>query len=130
MDLNRNQLTTDAPAIDNPDLDGAPVRTETGAAELSWRERRRTSVRWTGTLTAPETGEDLFGFVSNQGYRIWVNGQLMRQGARRLLPHHRSDPARGDDLAIAMITSGAARARMSELRGSCRTPRPLGEWHV
>ncbi|HTV18832.1 MAG TPA: glycoside hydrolase family 3 C-terminal domain-containing protein [Polyangiaceae bacterium] len=63
--------------FDSPDLSGAPARTETGAVELSWRERRRTSVRWTGTLTAPESGEYQFGFVSNQGYRIWVDGQLI-----------------------------------------------------
>ena len=63
--------------FDNPELTGAPIRTETGAAELSWRERRRTSVRWTGTLTAPESGEYQFGFVSNQGYRIWVDDELI-----------------------------------------------------
>jgi beta-glucosidase len=63
--------------FDNPELDGTPVRTETGAAQLSWRERRATSVRWTGTLTAPESGEYQFGFVSNQGYRIWVDGELI-----------------------------------------------------
>jgi beta-glucosidase len=63
--------------FDNPDLSGPPASTETGAAELSWNERRRTSVRWTGTLTAPETGEYQFGFVSNQGYRIWIDGKLI-----------------------------------------------------
>jgi beta-glucosidase len=63
--------------FDNPELAGAPIRTETGAAELAWNERRSTSVRWTGTLTAPETGQYQFGFVSNQGYRIWIDGKLM-----------------------------------------------------
>jgi len=63
--------------LDNPDLAGPPVRTETGPAELKWGEFRNTSTRWTGTLTAPETGEYQFGFVSNQGYRIWVDDQLI-----------------------------------------------------
>jgi beta-glucosidase len=63
--------------FDNPELTGAPVRTETGAVELAWSERRTTSVRWTGTLTAPETGQYQFGFVSNQGYRIWVDDKLI-----------------------------------------------------
>jgi beta-glucosidase len=63
--------------FDNPDLAGTPISTETGAAELRWSERRSTSVRWTGTLTAPETGEYQFGFVSNQGYRIWIDGKLI-----------------------------------------------------
>jgi beta-glucosidase len=63
--------------FDNPELTGAPIRTETGPAELAWSERRRTSARWTGTLTAPETGLYQFGFVSNQGYRIWVDEKLI-----------------------------------------------------
>jgi beta-glucosidase len=66
-----------AEQFDNPELAGTPIHTETGPAELSWRERRATSVRWTGTLSAPETGEYRFGFVSNQGYRIWVDGKLI-----------------------------------------------------
>jgi beta-glucosidase len=63
--------------FDNPELAGAPIRTETGEAALAWSERRATSVRWTGTLTAPETGQYQFGFISNQGYRIWVDDQLI-----------------------------------------------------
>jgi beta-glucosidase len=63
--------------FDNPELVGAPVHSETTPAELKWDERRNTSTRWTGTLTAPETGEYQFGFVSNQGYRIWVDGKLI-----------------------------------------------------
>jgi beta-glucosidase len=63
--------------FDNPELAGAPIRTETGEVALAWSDRRSTSVRWTGTLTAPETGQYQFGFVSNQGYRIWVDDQLI-----------------------------------------------------
>jgi len=63
--------------FDNPELTGTPVRTETGPVQIEWSERRRTSVRWTGTVTAPEAGQYQFGFVSNQAYRIWVNDQLI-----------------------------------------------------
>jgi beta-glucosidase len=63
--------------FDNPELAGAPIRTETGEVALAWSERRSTSVRWTGNLTAPETGQYQFGFISNQGYRIWVDDQLI-----------------------------------------------------
>jgi beta-glucosidase len=63
--------------FDNPELTGAPTRTETGAPELAWSEQRSTSVRWTGKLTAPETGQYRFGFVTNQGYRIWIDDELI-----------------------------------------------------
>jgi beta-glucosidase len=66
-----------AEVFDNLELTGAPIRTETGAAELSWTERRSTSVRWTGRFTAPETGQYQFGFVSNQGRRIWIDDKLI-----------------------------------------------------
>ncbi len=63
--------------FDSPELAGAPSSSQIGPAELAWSERRHTSARWSGTLTAPETGEYQFGFVSNQGYRIWVDGKLI-----------------------------------------------------
>jgi hypothetical protein len=35
------------------------------------------SVRWTGKLRAPRTGEYTFYTVSNDGVRLWLNGQLL-----------------------------------------------------
>jgi beta-glucosidase len=63
--------------FDNPDLAGSPSHTGTEPAEQKWSEFRNTSARWTGTLIAPESGQYQFGFVSNQGYRIWVDGKLI-----------------------------------------------------
>ncbi|HEY3412505.1 MAG TPA: PA14 domain-containing protein [Armatimonadota bacterium] len=35
------------------------------------------SVRWTGTVTPPETGDYTFGTRSDDGARLWVDGQLV-----------------------------------------------------
>ena len=45
-----------------------------------WRARRRRStnnfsVRWTGKVQAPVTGTYRFSTVSDDGIRLWVNGQ-------------------------------------------------------
>jgi len=34
------------------------------------------SVRWTGVLVPPVTGEYLIGFTGQDGYRVWLDGQL------------------------------------------------------
>jgi beta-glucosidase len=34
-------------------------------------------MRWTGTLTAPESGDFAFGFRSENGYRIWIGDKLV-----------------------------------------------------
>src|SRR5690606_7690036 len=36
-----------------------------------------TSARWTGTLTAPESGEYAFRFASENGYRVWIGDTLV-----------------------------------------------------
>ncbi len=35
------------------------------------------AVRWTGTLTAPETGRFKIGLEGNDGYRLYINNQLV-----------------------------------------------------
>jgi beta-glucosidase len=37
------------------------------------------SVRWTGTLTPPTTGDYLVGFASNDSYSFWLDNQLIGQ---------------------------------------------------
>jgi len=34
------------------------------------------SVRWTGVLVPPETGDYLIGFTGKDGYRLWLDGDL------------------------------------------------------
>jgi beta-glucosidase len=60
------------------DLTGEPVsRTSAANAAVQWRGDRAGSMRWTGTLTAPESGEFAFGYRSENGYRIWVGDKLV-----------------------------------------------------
>jgi len=60
------------------DLQGAPTATSTDrTARVSWTGERATSMRWTGSITAPETGEYAFRLGSENGYRIWVGDKLV-----------------------------------------------------
>lgn len=62
-----------------PQMEDAPVSTgiETNAA-ISWEgELRSGAVRWTGHITASETGEHRFRYVANGGYRIWIGDELV-----------------------------------------------------
>jgi beta-glucosidase len=62
----------------NPNLEGAPISTavETNAA-VTYEERRTTSARWTGFVTAAETGPHKFRFASQNGYRVWIGDTLV-----------------------------------------------------
>ena len=35
------------------------------------------SVRWTGVLVAPQTGNYLIGFTGEDGYRLWLDGKVL-----------------------------------------------------
>jgi beta-glucosidase len=37
------------------------------------------SVRWTGVLAPPETGDYLIGFTGQDGYRVWFDGNLIAE---------------------------------------------------
>jgi beta-glucosidase len=37
------------------------------------------SVRWTGVLVPPTTGDYLIGFTGEDGYRVWLDGQLVAE---------------------------------------------------
>lgn len=61
------------------DMSGTPVieRVETNARVVWEGERRKSAIRWSGYLKAPETGEYHFRFDANGGYRIWVDDKLI-----------------------------------------------------
>jgi beta-glucosidase len=65
--------------FDNVNLAGTAAATGTETnAQISWSgAERQTSARWTGTLTAPESGEYRFRFASQDGYRIWIGDTLV-----------------------------------------------------
>ena len=47
-------------------------------ARVRWSgEDRNGTARWTGVLTAPETGEYRLRYASENGYRIWVDDKLI-----------------------------------------------------
>ncbi len=59
-------------------LEGAPIETKIQPnASIAWTGDKTgdkaTSVRWTGTLTAPESGEYHFRFATENGYRVWIS---------------------------------------------------------
>jgi beta-glucosidase len=66
----------------NMSLEGSPVLRRTdGAVNFAWGETavspelvKEYSVRWTGVLTPPESGEYRIGFTGQDGYRVWLDG--------------------------------------------------------
>ena len=67
-------------------LEGAPVMTRTDRdINFDWREgatpelKENFSVRWTGTLLPPTTGDYEIGFNAINGFSIWLDDQLIGQ---------------------------------------------------
>jgi beta-glucosidase len=60
------------------DLKGAPTATsmEPNAA-FTWRGDRESSMRWTGFIVPPASGEYRFRVASQNGYRIWIGDTLV-----------------------------------------------------
>ena len=71
----------------NMKLEGSPTMTRTDAnVDFSWGDTgistqlpKNYSVRWTGMLQPPETGEYLIGFTGQDGYRLWLDNQLVTE---------------------------------------------------
>ena len=69
----------------NMTLQGLPTMTRTDSTvDFAWGDTgispqllKNYSVRWTGMLTAPETGDYLVGFMGQDGYRVWLDGNLI-----------------------------------------------------
>ena len=68
----------------NMTLEGSPVMSRTDATiDFAWGDTgispqllKNYSVRWTGFLTVPESGDYLIGFTGQDGYRLWLDGNL------------------------------------------------------
>jgi beta-glucosidase len=71
--------------FDNTELKGSPVLRRTDASvNFTWafngissRLKTNYSVRWSGVLVSAETSDYLVGFTGQDGYRVWVDGQLL-----------------------------------------------------
>ncbi|HXJ46341.1 MAG TPA: glycoside hydrolase family 3 C-terminal domain-containing protein [Candidatus Dormibacteraeota bacterium] len=71
----------------NMTLDGSPVASHTDASvDFAWGDTgispqlvNHYSVRWTGFLLPPETGDYLVGFTGQDGWRLWLDGNLVAE---------------------------------------------------
>jgi beta-glucosidase len=71
--------------FDNTDLSGEPVmRRVDPSVNFSWgyngvspRLKQNYSVRWTGVLAPAVSGDYILGFTGQDGYRVWIDGQLL-----------------------------------------------------
>jgi beta-glucosidase len=69
----------------NLELKGSPVMTRTDATvDFAWGDTginsdlpNNYSVRWTGVLVPPESGEFTVGFLGQDGWRLWLDGNLV-----------------------------------------------------
>jgi beta-glucosidase len=69
----------------NTDLSGAPVmRRVDQSVNFSWgfngvstQLKQNYSVRWTGVLAPAASADYVLGFTGQDGYRVWVDGQLL-----------------------------------------------------
>jgi len=75
----------EAEYFSNVKLEGKPVLTRTDSkVDFAWgfsgvtpRLQKNYSVRWRGVLVPPDTADYLIGFTGQDGYRLWVDDQLM-----------------------------------------------------
>lgn len=60
--------------FDNRDLAGTPARAAAPDVTLAWNGHLRSgAVRFAGFLRAPETGDYVFRYAADGGYRIWID---------------------------------------------------------
>ena len=80
--------------FDNTDLTGEPVmRRVDPSVNFTWgfngvspRLKQNYSVRWTGVLTPAASADYILGFTGQDGYRVWVDGQLLVEDWTRHRP--------------------------------------------
>jgi len=95
-DASRKQRGLKADYFGNVDLKGAPVMSRVDAdVNFAWGDRgispqllKNYSVRWTGVIVPPITGDYLVGFTGQDGFRMWLDGKLV---AEEWTIHHLAD---------------------------------------
>ncbi|WP_075795502.1 glycoside hydrolase family 3 protein [Massilia putida] len=64
--------------FDGPDLAGAAHGATESNARAAWQDGAHdASTRWTGYLKAPRAGAYSLRYLSNNGYRVWLDGKLV-----------------------------------------------------
>jgi beta-glucosidase len=84
-DATRTQHGLQAEYFDNIKLEGEPVLRRTdaavnfvwGFAGVSPKLTANYSARWTGVLSPSETADYIVGFTGQDGYRLWIDGELL-----------------------------------------------------
>jgi len=67
-----------AERFNGPDLAGTAQDAVERNARAAWQDGgHNASARWTGYLKAPRSGDYGLRYLSNAGYRIWVDGKLV-----------------------------------------------------
>ena len=88
--------------FDNLEFSGTPRTTGMAStAEIDWTQPGNSTVRLTGQIKAPESGEYRIGFQGLDGYRVWVDGkQIFDDWTQREFP----------SLATAAVTLQAGKS--------------------
>jgi len=84
-DAARTQHGLQAEYFDNIQLQGEPVMRRTdatldfvwGFGGVSAKLKTNYSVRWTGVLSPLETDDYIVGFTGQDGYRVWIDGEVL-----------------------------------------------------
>ena len=84
-DDNRKEHGLKAEYFDNTQLEGEPTLRRTDATvNFMWGFQgvsptlaKNYSVRWTGVLRPESTADYLLGFTGQDGYRVWIDGELL-----------------------------------------------------
>ncbi|PYX80792.1 MAG: glucan 1,4-alpha-glucosidase [Acidobacteria bacterium] len=92
--VDRKQHGLKAEYYSNPKLEGTPTMSRTDAnVNFEWAYSgvtselvRNFSVRWAGVVVPPKTGDYLIGFTGEDGYRVWLDGNLIVEDWTRHRP--------------------------------------------
>ena len=95
-DASRKQHGLKAEYFGNVDLKGTPVMSRVDSdVNFAWGDRgispqllNNYSVRWTGVIVPPISGDFLVGFTGQDGFRVWLDGKLV---AEEWTIHHPAD---------------------------------------
>ena len=84
-DVSRREHGMKGEYFSNVKLEGQPVMTRTDSiVDFAWGDTginaqlpNNYSVRWTGVLVPPQSGEYIVGFIGQDGFRVWLDDKLL-----------------------------------------------------
>ena len=89
------------------------------------------TVRWTGQVSAPVTGNYVFSTVSSGGVRVWVNGQqiLNNWANNALTTNNSASIALVSGVRYAIVVEYRERANAASMRLRWSVPRTVDDHH-